>query len=67
MRRNLTEVFLGSPDQDDKKVGVTVFVSTEQEGFMYEIHGQIRQLAHYPYTAPCLQVRLPPNYRWYDR
>ena len=56
MQRNLTEVFIGSPDQDDKKVGVTVFVSTDQEGVMYEVHGKIRRLAKYQYTARCLQV-----------
>ena len=58
VRRDLQEVFIGSPDQVDKKVGLTVFVSTEHEGFMYEVHGKIRQLARYPFTAPCLQVRM---------
>ncbi len=61
MRRDVREVFIGSPDQEDKKVGVTAFITTAREGFLYEVHGAVKPLARYPYTASCLQVEFLSN------
>ncbi len=57
IKRDIQEVFLGSAGHDDRKVGLTAFISTGQEGYQYEVHGKVRLLATFPYTANCLQVK----------
>ena len=54
--RSVSDVFIGSPDHPDSKIGMCCFISTEKEGFMYDVQTEPKLLASYPYTAACRQV-----------